>query len=263
MKDKSDMNCGAGALWLEFGRKTGASVLLFGVLFGVLYGVESLFPALRETLLQWDSAAFCVGIPASVVGVAYVLTIKNPQNYTGFYGGILMSALLATQFFLQGNYDLVVLQLGVFAPFMTKSILSWKKTESDTKQTEAFVPQYLHGGAAVGTYLFAVLILAADYALCTLVLQHNAWGENVLLKLCSGVMIASSTLANYWLIYRKIDAWIWWVVYSVSGVVFYILLHNMFSIVLFAVFLLVNGSALVAWVRMHKAAKGKKTQHDF
>ncbi len=250
------MNSGAGALWREFGRKMGLSVLLFGGLLGVLYGVEWLFPALRGTLLQWDNAAFCVGIPASVVGVGYVLTIKNPQNYTGFYGGILMSALLATQFFLQGNYDLVVLQLGVFAPFMTKSILSWKAAENNSKQTEKFVPQYLHGWAAAGTYIVALLIIVADYALCTRVLQHNAWGENVLLKLCSGVMIASSTIANYWLIYRKIDAWIWWVLYGLSGMVFYILVNNMFSLVLFTVFLLVNGSALVAWVRMHNAAKG-------
>lgn len=255
MKDNGNGNSGVAALWREFGLKMGVSVLLFGVLFGVLYGVEFLFPALQGTLLQWDNAAFCVGIPASVVGVGYVLTIKNPQNYTGFYGGIVMSALLATQFFLQGNYDLVVLQLGVFAPFMTKSILSWKKAGSSATQAEKFVPQYLHGWAAAGTYIVALLIIVADYALCTIVLQHNAWGENVLLKLCSGVMIASSTLANYWLIYRKIDAWIWWVLYGLSGMAFYVLLGNVFSFVLFTVFLLVNGSALVAWVRIHNAAK--------
>ncbi len=265
---------GRKELWREFGRKAVESVGLFAALFGLLYIVECLFPALRGTLLQWDSAAFCVGIPASVVGVAYVLTVKNPKNYTGFYGGILMSILLGKQFFLQGNYDLVCLQLGVFAPFMTKSILAWKSSDSknavnnrkdsdnknavnnrnagDSKNAseEPFVPQFLHGWAAWGTYLFAVAIVVADYALCTLVLQHNAWGDNVAVKLCSGLMIASSTLANYWLIYRKIDAWIWWVVYSLSGMVFYILINNMFSLVLFTVFLFVNGAALRAWMKL-------------
>lgn len=246
-------------LWIEFGRMLLLSVGLFGVLFGVLYAMEWCVPAWRGVLLQWDCAAFCIGIPASVVGVGYVLTIKNPQNYTGFYGGILMSALLATQFFLQGNYDLVVLQLGVFVPFMTKSILAWKHSsgQASTDNEESFVPQYLHGWAAAGTYLMALLIIAVDYALCTCLIQQNGWGDNVLLKLCSGVMIASSTLANYWLIYRKIDAWIWWVLYGLNGMVFYVLLGNIFSLVLFTVFLLVNGSALVAWVRLHNAAQNQ------
>lgn len=111
--------------------------------------------------------------------------------------------------------------------------------------------------AAAGTYLMALLIIAVDYALCTCLIQQNGWGDNVLLKLCSGVMIASSTLANYWLIYRKIDAWIWWVLYGLNGMVFYVLLGNIFSLVLFTVFLLVNGSALVAWVRLHNAAQNQ------
>lgn len=236
------------------------SVGLFAVLLGVLYAVEALFPALKGTLLQWGNAAFCVGIPASIVGVGYVLTVKNPQNYTGFYGGIVMSVLLATQFFLQGNYDLVCLQIGVFAPFMTKSILAWKRTENQPHtESKPFIPQYLHGWAAAGTYLVAAGIIAADYALCTCLIQHNGWDDNVLLKLCSGLMIASSTLANYWLIYRKIDAWIWWVLYGVSGIVFYIIVGNIFSLVLFTVFLFVNASALIAWIKLNSGVSPQTT----
>lgn len=301
----------------ELGRKTMVSCGLFLVLFGVLYLIEWLVPGMRGELLQWDSAAFIVGIPASVVGVAYVLTIKNPQNYTGFYGGILMALLLSCQFYLQGNYDLVCLQLLVFVPFMIKSIIEWKgkqigletglakkekahSTERGGKQTgletglakeeqthsiekakpqseegegeqahsteadkqkevkseTTFVPQYLHGKALIWTLIVALLIVVADYLLSTLFIQHDAWNEHILLKLCSGVMIASSTLANFWLIYQKIDAWIWWVVYSASGMVLYILINNMFSLLLFCVFLLVNGSAMIAWMRMGKSSQG-------
>lgn len=303
----------------ELGRKTVVSCGLFLVLFGVLYLIEWLVPAIRGQLLQWDSAAFIVGIPASIVGVAYVLTIKNPQNYTGFYGGILMALLLSCQFYLQGNYDLVCLQMLVFVPFMIKSIIEWKGkqtrlktglakeekahgTERGDKQTglktglakegqahsieqakpqakmaegeqahgtEAdkqtttesdapFVPQYLHGRALVWTLIVALLIVVVDYLLATLFIQHDAWNEHILLKLCSGMMIASSTLANFWLIYQKIDAWIWWVVYSASGIALYILINNMFSLLLFCVFLVVNGSAMIAWMRMGKAADNKK-----
>lgn len=281
----------------ELGRKTAVSCGLFLVLFGVLYLIEWHVPAMRGQLLQWDSAAFIVGIPASIVGVAYVLTIKNPQNYTGFYGGILMALLLSCQFYLQGNYDLVCLQLLVFVPFMIKSIIEWKgkqatlktgfakeekvhsieqakpktevakgeqahSTEADkqttTESNTTFVPQYLHGRALVWTLIVALLIVVVDYLLATLFIQHDAWNEHILLKLCSGVMIASSTLANFWLIYQKIDAWIWWVVYSASGMVLYILINNMFSLLLFCVFLVVNGSAMIAWMRMGMAADNKK-----
>lgn len=282
----------------ELGRKTVVSCGLFLVLFGVLYLIEWLVPAMRGQLLQWDSAAFIVGIPASIVGVAYVLTIKNPQNYTGFYGGILMALLLSCQFYLQGNYDLVGLQLLVFVPFMIKSIIEWKgkqtgletglakeekahsieadkrtttevakgeqahSTEADkqttTESNTTFVPQYLHGRALVWTLIVALLIVVVDYLSATLFIQHDAWNEHILLKLCSGVMIASSTLANFWLIYQKIDAWIWWVVYSASGIALYILINNMFSLLLFCVFLVVNGSAMIAWMRMGKAADNKK-----
>lgn len=282
----------------ELGRKTVVSCGLFLVLFGVLYLIEWLVPAMRGELLQWDSAAFIVGIPASIVGVAYVLTIKNPENYTGFYGGILMALLLSCQFYLQGNYDLVCLQLLVFVPFMIKSIIEWKRKQTGLKtglakeeqthsiertkpQSEVaegeqahsieradkqaepqnpttFVPQYLHGRALVWTVIVAMLIMVADYLLATQFIQHDGWNEHILLKLCSGAMIASSTLANYWLIYQKIDAWIWWVVYSASGMVLYILINNMFSLLLFSVFLVVNGSAMIAWMRMGKATNNKK-----
>lgn len=243
-------------LWRELGRRTLVSLIIFAALFIVLYALEWLFPDLHGKLLQWHDAAFVVGIPASIVGVAYVLTIKNPQNYTGFYGGILMAVLLAVQFLLQGNYDLVVLQLCVFVPFMTKSILSWKKATATSadEASSVFVPQFLGTRALVWTLLSALIIMVADYALITCCIQHNGWVEQILLKLCSGVMIASSTLANFWLIYRKIDAWIWWVVYSASGMVFYILIGNMFSLLLFTVFLLVNGSVLVAWLRLRRQA---------
>lgn len=250
-------------LFAELARKTLLSCTLFLLLFAVLCLVEWLVPSLQGQLLQRDSAAFIVGIPASIIGVAYVLTIKNPQNYTGFYGGILMALLLSCQFFLQGNYDLVFLQLCVFIPFMAKSIVEWRRNVMRNEECvmhndngdKSFVPQYLHGRALAWTWVAVVAIVVLDYILATLFIQHDAWNAHILLKLCSGLMIASSTLANFWLIYQKIDAWIWWVVYSASGMVLYVLINNMFSLLLFTVFLFVNGSAMVAWMRMHKAKK--------
>ena len=244
------------SLWQELGKQILLSMGIFSALFLILYIVEWAVPSLGGVLLQWHDPAFVVGIPASVIGVAYVLTIRNPQNYTGFVGGIVMAVLLATQFFLLGNYDLVILQLAVFIPFLLMSFLRWRRqtlTLSDREQP--FYPEWLPTGQMLVSLLLLVAIIVADYALATLVIQHNDWSDNIILKLIGGLMIASSTLANFILIYQKIDAWLWWTVYALAGMMFYALIGNAFSFVLFTVFLLVNGAAGIAWIKASKAQK--------
>ena len=248
------------------------SVGIYAALFVVLQAVERFCEPLRGVLLQWDSAAFIVGIPASVVGTAYVLTIRNPRNYTGFLGGIAMAVLLGTQFALQGNYDLTFLQIGIFVPFMLLSLITWRKkleatdtgdtgvspaaTTATTPSTETaakpFRPAYLHGWRQGLTLTLALLIIVADYAFTTRVLNHDAWADQWLLKLAGAVMIASSVMANFWLIYQKMDAWIWWILYSLAGILFYVLLGNIYCIVLFLFYLVINASAFVAWQRLRK-----------
>ena len=231
------------------------SLGIFSALFLILYIVEWAVPSLSGVLLQWHDPAFVVGIPASVIGVAYVLTIRNPKNYTGFVGGMVMAVLLATQFFLLGNYDLVILQLAVFFPILLISFVRWRRqTLSLSAADQPFYPEWLPLGQRLISLLLLAAIVLADYALTTLVIQHNAWSDNIVLKLVGGLMIASSTLANFILIYQKIDAWLWWVVYALSGMVFYALIGNAFSFVLFTVFLLVNGGAGIAWIK----ASGKQ-----
>lgn len=243
-------------LYKELGRMLLLSAGIYAALFVVLLVVEWLCGPLRGRLLQWDSAAFIVGIPASVVGTAYVLTIRNPQNYTGFIGGIAMAVLLGTQFALQGNYDLTFLQIGIFIPFMVLSLITWRKklvaTETTPTTAAPFRPEYLHGWRQWLTLTLALLIIVADYVFTTRVLNHDAWADQWLLKLAGAVMIASSVMANFWLIYQKMDAWIWWVVYSLAGILFYVLLGNIYCIVLFLFYLVINASAFFAWQRLRK-----------
>ena len=243
-------------LWQEFARNILISLGIFSALFLILYIVEWAVPTLSGELLQWYDPAFVVSIPASVIGVAYVLTIRNPRNYTGFAGGMVMALLLATQFFLLGSYDLVILQVAIFFPFLLISFLRWRRqTVSLSALHQPFYPEWLPLRQRLITIVLLVAIIATDYALATLVIQHNAWSDNIILKLIGGLMIASSTLANFILIYQKIDAWIWWVVYALAGMIFYVLIGNAFSFVLFAVFLLVNGGAGIAWIKAFKAQK--------
>ena len=226
----------------ELGYKTLLSVAIYAVLFAVLYILELSVPALRGVLLQWQNPAFVVGIPASVIGTAYVLTITNPNNYLGFYFGIIMSLLLACQFYLLKSYDLVVLYLFVFIPFLTASIISWKKPDAAT-------PHFLTGRQQCFVALLYGAIVALDYVLATTVMGNGDWGDNIAVKIAGGSMIASSTLANFLLIYKKNDAWINWVLYALSGIVLYALVNNIFSLVLFVIFFIVNSSALFAWIK--------------
>jgi hypothetical protein len=243
-------------LWKELGKQILLSMGIFSALFLILYIVEWTVPSLSGVLLQWHDSAFVVGIPASVIGVAYVLTIRNPHNYTGFAGGMLMALLLAVQFFLLGSYDLVIMQLAVFFPFLLISFVRWRRQAlSLSVAQQPFYPEWLPLRQRLISIVLLLVIIVADYVLATLLIQHNAWSENIVLKLIGGLMIASSTLANFILIYQKIDAWVWWIVYALSGMIFYALIGNAFSFVLFTVFLLVNGGAGLAWI---KASKGQK-----
>lgn len=231
-------------LWKATCLNTLISIALFAALFGLLWLCETLIPDLE--LLHWGDAAWLVGIPASVIGVAYILTIKDPANYTGFYAGILMSVLLGVQFFLQSQYDSTFLYFCVFIPFQVKSILNWSKPK---QSDEPFSPEFLSMRQMLLSLLVFAGIIVADYMLATFAFQKNGLGDNVWLKLFNAILIASSVLANFWLIYRKNDSWIYWLIYSLAGIGLFILIHNIFLIVLFTFFLVINSMAGIAWIR--------------
>ena len=128
------MNSTITKLWRETGANSLIAIVLFGALLGVLYVAELLIPELAGKLLFFNQPAFCVGIPASIIGVAYILSIKNPANYTGFYLGVGSSALLGVQFYLNGLFDLTFLYFVVFIPFQIMAIMSWKKGSKTQKE---------------------------------------------------------------------------------------------------------------------------------
>lgn len=235
-------------LWRALGRNTIISIILFGALLGVLWLAEMLFPSV--SLLKWHDAAWVVGIPASVIGVAYILTVRDPQNYTGFYPGIVMSVLLGVQFLLQEQYDSTFLFFFVFIPFQMMSIYKWSRGKDDGGAS--FEPKFLDTPRLLLSVAMLVFITAGDYVLATYAFQHNGLTDNIAVKLLNGLLISSSFLANYWLIYRKTDSWIYWFIYSVSGIGLFIILGNIFSIVLFCFFLVINSMAGLAWIKATK-----------
>lgn len=241
-------------LLVEFGRQLLVSAGIFTALFLVLFLVEWLFPSLHGTLLQWSDPAFVVGIPASVIGTAYVLTIRNPKNYIGFYGDIVMAILLAIQFHLQGDsLDLFILYLGIFVPLGIYSLIVWRTHTMQPEFVEASLsPRWLPHTLQCFMVVVALVIIVVDYVAATKFFQDNGWGDNIALKLVSGLLIASAVLANGLLVGQRIDAWIWWVVYSLSGMAIAVMIGNMFSLVLFTVFLIINSSTGLAWIKVYR-----------
>jgi len=244
-------------LWKELGRMTLVSVAIYAALFGILWLTECTHPELKGVLLQWNNLAWVVGIPGSVLGSAYVLTIRNPKNYTGFYFGILMSLLLAWQFYLQGQYDLVVLFVLVFVPFQIKSLVGWRKqlnAPANPGVQNAFAPSFLPKNKALWTLFVTLVIVSIDYAIATKLMRHDDWGNDVGGKIVSAMMIASSVLANYWMIHKKNDAWLFWVIYCLAGLILFIMIGNAFSIALYVVMTVVNMAGLLAWLRSTRLA---------
>ena len=243
------MNSTITKLWRETGANSLIAIVLFGALLGVLYVAELLIPELAGKLLFFNQPAFCVGIPASIIGVAYILSIKNPANYTGFYLGVGSSALLGVQFYLNGLFDLTFLYFVVFIPFQIMAIMSWKKG-SKTQKEEVFAPEFLNMSTMLITLLAFVAIIVVDYLFATFVMYGDGLCENVVAKIISGSMIAATVLANYWLIYKKNDSWLYWLVYSVAGMLLAVVVtSNIFSLVLFTFFLVINGVATMAWIK--------------
>ena len=242
-------------LWQEFARNTLISLGIYATLFLVLYIIEMLVPEWRGTLLRWSDADFLVGIPASLAGTIYILTIQNPKNYTGFVGAIAMAVFLTWQFALLGNWDLVVLHFALFIPFQCTSLVRWRRNAlSLSLDTQPFLPSWLSRKGFLLNIVFTLLVVAIDYCILSW-LHAGAFYEDITVKLLGGLMIASSVLGNFWMIYKKIDTWIWWIVYGVAGIVFYIITNNSFTLLMFLITVIIDIRAMISWIKSSQELK--------
>lgn len=227
---------------------------IYAAFFIILNLFENLHPELKGMFLQWNSPAFIISIPASVLGSAYVMTIRNPRNYTGFILGIVMAALLSCQFFLQGQTDLALLYIVVFIPFISASLVHWRHQTLHTQKDEELRPAFIDHKKNILTHCVAAIIFVLDYALKTYVIydegHYGDWGWQWNVKLLGAITICSSIIANYWMIYKKNDAWLCWVIYCIAGLLLFVTLNNVFSILLFTIMLVINLKAQFIWLRM-------------
>ena len=120
--------------------------------------------------------------------------------------------------------------------------------EPGAKNQDIF-PSWLKAKGVLLNVVFAVIIVLLDVLFVSW-MAGNDFADNLLSKVMGGLMIAASILANFWMIHKKIDTWIWWIVYTVAGMVIYVLTNNIFTFVLFLITLVLNIKAAVEWIKL-------------
>ena len=197
---------------------------------------------------------------ATISGVAYLLTIRNPQNYLGFYLGILSSACLGLQFAISKNYDLTFLYFAVFIPFQYAAIVNWKKKSSQKTDNEVFNPKFLFFKKQLFFFFLFLTIIILEYifsSFCLSSFKDKPFFDDFLIKITVATMISSSILANYLMIGKWFDTWIYWILYSVSAIFSAIIIPNNFNLLLFVFFLIINTITFISWLKLQSATARK------
>ena len=193
-----------------------------------------------------------LSIVATISGVAYLLTIRNPQNYFGFYLGILSSACLGVQFAFLGGYDLTFLYFAAFIPFQYAAIVNWKKKSLQNTDNEEFNPKFLSLKKQLFFFAIFLIIIFIDYIFTTKVIKNQPFFDDFLIKIVFSTMISSSILANYLMIGKWFDTWLYWILYSVSAIFSAVIIQNYFNLLLFTFFLIINTITFISWLSQRK-----------
>ena len=196
-----------------------------------------------------------LSVIATISGVAYLLTIRNPQNYFGFYLGIVSSVCLGVQFAFLGGYDLTFLYFAVFIPFQYAAIVNWKKKSLQKADNEMFMPKFLPLKKQLFFFIIFLVIIIIDYIFGSFFLnsfKNKAFFDDFLVKIVFATMISSSILANYLMIGKWLDTWLYWLLYSVSAIFSAIIIQNNFNLLLFVFFLIINTITFISWLTKMK-----------
>jgi len=192
---------------------------------------------------------------ATITGVCYILTIRNPQNYVGFYLGIASSVCLGVQFALLGNFDLTFLYFLVFIPFQIAAITTWKKKSSENFENKIFSPKFLPFKKELFFILIFILIIIIDYIVASLYLKQHKnelFFNNFVIKTVFAVMISSSIMANFLMIGKWLETWIYWLIYSAAAIISAIIIKNNFNLLLFVFFLVINAISFISWLKIRE-----------
>ena len=93
---------------------------------------------------------------------------------------------------------------------------------------------------------FVVLCILAILMIADLFLLQD---EFTTAAVISSAIVGSSTLANFLMIRKRTDAWFYWVIFSICGVILMILSHNYVTLTLYTIYLFINGNVCIAWCK--------------
>jgi hypothetical protein len=192
-------------------------------------------------------------ILATISGVTYLLIIRNPKNYTGFYFGIFSSACLGVQFAILKSFDLTFLYYFIFIPFQYAAIVNWKKNANKTAGNQCFKPNFLSIGKQIIFFAIFVLTAVLDYIFASFCLpnfKNEPFFSQFLIKTVFAIMISSSIFANYLMIGKKLDTWLYWLLYSASAIASAVIINNHFNLLLFVFFLIINTLSFASWLKI-------------
>ena len=214
------------------------AIAIFAVVVGVLYFLGLVVYKAGSLINKY----LPLEIAAGIIGSAYVLTIKNPNNYLGLILGIVTSILLAIQFFFEGFKDQTILYCIVFIPCQILTLVKWISASKGTsKDSQYAVPSFMKlRGLLLGLLIFIVIM-----GLDLFFLQKDI----VLATIMSACVVAASTEANFLMIRKYTDAWFYWVAFSIFGLVQMICIQNYVTLTLYVLYTLINGSACIAWCK--------------
>ena len=179
---------------------------------------------------------------AGIIGSAYVLIVRNPQNFFGFIIGITMSLLLGVQFYLQGLSEQTILYYAVFIPCQIYTMVKWFKGSKQPQNSKYTIPSFL----SIRGFIIVILVFIAIMMAVLFFLKN---GDFSLAAVMSAAVVASSTQANFLMIRKRTDAWFYWLIFSVTGIIQMICLANYVTLTLYVLYLIINGSACIAWCK--------------
>lgn len=200
--------------------------------------------ALILVLLKYttDTPVTPLEVISSMFGIAYILTIRNPNNYIGFYVGIVSSVLLAWHFFNINEIPSGVIYMCVYIPCQILTIISWVKNKKSAKQGEVFAPSFLSRKMLYYSLAVLLAIIIVSYIVYSQ-LYEIFW----VMVLMNAVFVGTNILANVLVIMKKCECFFFWILSCILGAVIFTLAGSYFTVLLYFVFITINALALINW----------------
>lgn len=181
-------------------------------------------------------------VVSSLLGISYILTIRNPNNYVGFYVGIVSSVLLAMHFFEIKEYPSAVLYLGVYVPCQILTIINWVRGQKAVKENAGFAPSFLSKKGLGFMLGLLVVVSVVTYGIFSW-LRPSFW----VVLLLNAVFVGLNVLANILVIMKKTECFFFWVLSCILGAIIFTLAGSYFTVLLYCVFITVNALGLINW----------------